>query len=220
MVETSTRFVIKKKIDRQLAGQSGTTPFMKMNENQGKKSVKFDTLDTWDRTNDNIERLASHVDNMSIKRDTWDTLFKPQIYQKQRRGQNSKIIIKMIIKEEKDHIVGKEIMIEMVGIEENIIIIDGLVRITLEESIDVILGMIIDRITIEGIITEISMEIGVQVEKEKSYWNNSGRREYGRNRNNDCNRDKSYEREREGNYSRKRNIERNPGQRQSCSRDR
>ena len=87
-VETVKRFLTKEKLDRQLAGQSGNTPFMKMSEKQEKKVVTSDTLETLDRTNDNIEKLTSLMDQMNMKIDKREMPFKPQIYQRQRRGQN------------------------------------------------------------------------------------------------------------------------------------
>ena len=87
-VETVKQFLTKEKLDRQLAGQSGNTPFMKMSEKQEKKVVTSDTLETLDRTNDNIEKLTSLMDLMNMKIDKREMPFKPQIYQRQRRGQN------------------------------------------------------------------------------------------------------------------------------------
>ena len=61
---------------------------MNLSDRQGKKAVKCDTVDTLERTSDNIERLTSLVEKMNMKIDKQETSFKPQIYQKQRRGQN------------------------------------------------------------------------------------------------------------------------------------
>ena len=47
-VETAKRFLTKRKIDRQMTGQS-STPFMKLNDKKGKKAVSFDARDVLER---------------------------------------------------------------------------------------------------------------------------------------------------------------------------
>ena len=85
-VETAEIFE-KEKIDRQLAGQS-TTPFMKLNDKKSKKVISFDARDILERNNEIMERMTALMDKMCIKLDQKDVLYKPQIYQKRRRGQN------------------------------------------------------------------------------------------------------------------------------------
>ena len=87
MVATAKRFLTKEKIDRQLAGQS-STPFMKLNDKKSKKAVSFDARDALERNSENMERMTVLMDKMYIKLDQKDVLYKPQIYQKRRRGQN------------------------------------------------------------------------------------------------------------------------------------
>ena len=84
MVETAKRFLTKEKIDRQLAGQ-GSTSFMKLNDKKSKKAISFDVLE---RNSENMERMTVLMDKMYIKLDQKDVPYKPQIYQKRRRGQN------------------------------------------------------------------------------------------------------------------------------------
>ena len=86
-VETAKRFLTKEKIDRQLAGQS-TTPFLKLNDKEGKKATLFDARDVLERNSENIERMTDFMDKMFIKLDQKDVPYKPQIYQKRRRGKN------------------------------------------------------------------------------------------------------------------------------------
>ena len=87
VVETAKRFLTKEKIDRQLAGQS-STPFMKLIDRKRKKAVSFDARDILERNSENMERISALMDKMYIKLDQMDVLYKPQIYQKRRRGQN------------------------------------------------------------------------------------------------------------------------------------
>ena len=77
----------KEKIDRQLAGQS-STPFMNLNDKKSKKAVSFDARDVLERNGENMERMTELMDKMFIKQDQKDVPYKPQIYQKRRRGQN------------------------------------------------------------------------------------------------------------------------------------
>ena len=77
----------KEKIDRQLAGQS-SAPFKKLNDKKDKKEVSFDTMDALDRKSENMERMTALMDKMFLKLDKKDVPYKPQIYQKRRRGQN------------------------------------------------------------------------------------------------------------------------------------
>ena len=77
----------QEKIDRQLAGQS-STPFIKLNDKKSKKPVSFDARDVLERNSKNMERMTVLMDKMYMKLDQKDVLYKPQIYQKRRRGQN------------------------------------------------------------------------------------------------------------------------------------
>ena len=86
-VETVKRFLTKEKINRQLTKQS-STPFMKLNNKKSKKAVLFDARDVLERNSENMERMTVLMDKMYIKLDQKDVPYKPQIYQKRRRGQN------------------------------------------------------------------------------------------------------------------------------------
>ena len=78
-VETAKRVLTKEKIDRQMAGQSSTTPFMKVSDgqkpsfkNSSKNTVSFDALETIERNSDNIDKLTSLVNKMNVKMDKHD----------------------------------------------------------------------------------------------------------------------------------------------------
>ena len=87
VVETAKRFLTKEKIDRQMTRQC-STPFMKLNDKKSKKAVLFDARDVLERNSENMERMTVFMDKMYIKLDQKDVSYKPQVYQKGRRGQN------------------------------------------------------------------------------------------------------------------------------------
>ena len=85
MVETAKRILTKEKIDRQLARQSSSTPFMSINDNYNKK-VMFDTREGLE---DKIDKITVMMGKLAA-RDNWaKRQFKPQIYQTRRRGQST-----------------------------------------------------------------------------------------------------------------------------------
>ena len=86
-VETAKRFLTKEKIDRQMTGQS-STPLMKLNDKKSKKVVSFDARDVLERNSENMGRMTVLMDKMYIKLNQKDVSYKPQVYQKRRRGQN------------------------------------------------------------------------------------------------------------------------------------
>ena len=87
VVETAKRFLTKEKIERQFTRQS-CTPFMKLNDKKSKKAVSFDARDVLQRNSKSMERMTALMDKMYTKLDQKDVPYKPQIYQKRRRGQN------------------------------------------------------------------------------------------------------------------------------------
>ena len=86
-VDAAKRILAKEKIDRQLSGQSGTTiPFMKVGDiHHSNKMVSFNAHNP---IREQLERLTSMVNNMSLHKEDKNRSFKPQIHQKKRRGQN------------------------------------------------------------------------------------------------------------------------------------
>ena len=79
VVETAKGILTKEKVDKQLGGQSSSTPFMSCN-----KKVTFYT---WDRLEDKIDKLTVMMGKLAARDNGTNTQFKPQIYQS-RRGQS------------------------------------------------------------------------------------------------------------------------------------
>ena len=84
MVETTKRILTKEKIDRQLAGQSLSTPFMSIKDSYNKKV----TFDTQDGLEDKIDRLTVIMGKLTTRDNRTNRQFKPQIYQSKKRGQS------------------------------------------------------------------------------------------------------------------------------------
>ena len=88
-VETAKRVLTKEKLDKQKAGQSSVSPFMKAskeNTKKNEKGVSFDALETIDRHSDSMDNLASLVSKLDMKLDKQETQYKPKIYQGRNRG--------------------------------------------------------------------------------------------------------------------------------------
>ena len=85
VVETGKRMLTKKKIDKQLAGQSSSTPFISMRESQGKK-VLFNMQDDLEQK---IDKLMVMMGKLVTEDNRCSKPFRPQIYQPGRgRNQN------------------------------------------------------------------------------------------------------------------------------------
>ena len=88
------RVLTKGKIDRQMSGQSSTTPFMKASDRNyssmknSRKGMTFDAIETIVRYSNCIDKLTSLVCKMNVKIDKQKALHKPQIYQDRPRGQS------------------------------------------------------------------------------------------------------------------------------------
>ena len=86
-IDLAKRVLTKEKLDRQLTGQS-STPFMKVTsnndchlpQNQQKKGVTFDAMETLERNSDCIDRLTSLVSDLKMTMDR-KPQYKPKIYQ-------------------------------------------------------------------------------------------------------------------------------------------
>ena len=75
----------KEKIDKQLAGQSSSTPFMSMRDSQGRK-VSFNTQDDLEQK---IDKVMVMMGKLVTEDEGCSKPFKPQIYQPGRgRTQN------------------------------------------------------------------------------------------------------------------------------------
>ena len=78
MVDTVKRILTKEKLDKQLTGQTSTSPFMNIREGTERK-VSFNTRDN---LGDKIDMLTVVMSRLAAK----DSHMKPQIYKN--RGQN------------------------------------------------------------------------------------------------------------------------------------
>ena len=87
MVETAKRILTKEKIDRQLAGQSSTAPFMSIKDSYNNKRVTFNMQDGLE---DKINRLTLIMSQLTTKDEGFNKQFKPKIYQGRSRGQSRK----------------------------------------------------------------------------------------------------------------------------------
>ena len=83
-VETAKRILTKEKIDRQLAGQSSSTPFMNIQEEHNKR-VTFDKIDGLEQK---IDKFMVMMGKLVTKDEGQNRQFKLGVYQKNRgRGQ-------------------------------------------------------------------------------------------------------------------------------------
>ena len=83
-VEMVKRILTKEKIDRQLAGQTSSTPFISIKEGFGKK-VTFDMMDNIEQK---IDKLMAMMGKLVMEDEGQNRPFKPQVYKSNRgRGQ-------------------------------------------------------------------------------------------------------------------------------------
>ena len=78
------RILTKEKLDKQLTGQTSTSPFMSIREAVNRK-VSFDTRDELENK---IDKLTVMLDRLAAKDNNKKRPFKPQIYQGRGRGPN------------------------------------------------------------------------------------------------------------------------------------
>ena len=78
MVDTAKRMLAEEKIDKQLAGQSYSTPFINLRDSQGKK-VSFSMQDDLEQK---IDKLMVMMDKLVTEDDRCSKPFRTQIYQK------------------------------------------------------------------------------------------------------------------------------------------
>ena len=85
VVETAKRMLTKEKIDKQLVGQTSSTPFMSVTDSQSKR-VTFDTVDDLGQK---IDRLTVMMGKLVTEDEGHPKPFKPHVYQSNRgRNQN------------------------------------------------------------------------------------------------------------------------------------
>ena len=94
-IDLTKRVLTKEKLDSQLTGQS-STPFMRattidnhLTQNNPKKGVTFDAMETLERNSDCIDRLTSLVSNMKMTMGRKHSPYKPRIYQGRSKNQNT-----------------------------------------------------------------------------------------------------------------------------------
>ena len=84
-VDTANRMLTKEKIDKQLAGQMSSTPFMSVRDSQSKR----DSFNTSDNLEQKIDRLTVMMGKLVMEDEGHPKPFKPQVYQSNRgRNQN------------------------------------------------------------------------------------------------------------------------------------
>ena len=82
-VDTAKRMLTKGKINKQLVGQTSSTPFMSARDSQSKR-VSFNTPDNLEQK---IDRLTLMMDKLVTEDEGHPKPFKPQMYQSN-RGRN------------------------------------------------------------------------------------------------------------------------------------
>ena len=94
-IDLAKRVLTEEKLGRQLTGQT-STPFMKATindihstQNNPKRGVTFDAMETLERKSDCIDRLTSLVTDMKMTMDRKQSLYKPRIYKGRSRNQNT-----------------------------------------------------------------------------------------------------------------------------------
>ena len=83
-VETAKRILTKEKLDRQLTGQSSSSPFITITEGHSRR-VSFDTRE---ELGNRIDKLMVMIGKLAAKDSRKVRHFKPQIHPNQGRGQN------------------------------------------------------------------------------------------------------------------------------------
>ena len=84
VVEIAKTILTKEKLDRQLTGQSSSTPFMSIRDGHQRR-VSFDTKEELD---DKIDKLVVMIGKLATRDSRTNRQFKPQIHQRRDRGQN------------------------------------------------------------------------------------------------------------------------------------
>ena len=90
-VETAKHMLTKEQIDKQKSGQPSVSPFMKVNQQNPKKSsksVSFSAMETIQNQGDSIDKLTSLMNELSSKLDRKENAaqYKPRIHHGRNRG--------------------------------------------------------------------------------------------------------------------------------------
>ena len=94
-VETAKRILTKEKIDRQLAAQSSSTPFMSIKDGYNSKKVTFEMQDSLD---DKIVKLTSMMSKLTAQDNNQNKQFKPRYIKVDREDNQDIVMIRVIIK--------------------------------------------------------------------------------------------------------------------------
>ena len=93
-VETVKRILTKEKIDRQIAGQSSSTPFMSTKDNQNNKGVTFDMQGG---LQEKIDRQTVMMSKLTPNDDGTNIQFKPKIFQSKKKMTDKNFFMTNII---------------------------------------------------------------------------------------------------------------------------
>ena len=90
-VETAKHMLTNEQIDTHKSGQPSVSPFMKVNQQNLKKSsksVSFSTMETIQKQGDSIDKLTSLMNELGSKLDRKASTaqYKPRIHQGRNRG--------------------------------------------------------------------------------------------------------------------------------------
>ena len=77
-VEATKRILTKEEIDRQLVGQSSSTPFMNIQDGYNRKKVV--TFDTQDRLDNKLDKITSMMSKLTAQGSNQNRPFKSKIY--------------------------------------------------------------------------------------------------------------------------------------------
>ena len=155
VVDTAKRMLTKEKIDKQLAGQTSSTPFMNLRDSQGKK-VSFNMHDDLEQK---IDKLMVMMDKLVTEDNGCSKPFKHQIYQPGR------VEIKtegtFMADFESTHIGGMHHIIKTLEVDTEITLtVEGILAIISEVVRDI---RIVTMIT-AGTITEVKITIGIEAD--------------------------------------------------------
>ena len=95
VAETVKRILTKEKLDKQLTGQTSTSPFMSIREGAS-RIVSFDTKDELE---DKIDKLTVMLGRLAAKDNNEKRPFKPQIYKAEKEDKMEVIVSENIRKE-------------------------------------------------------------------------------------------------------------------------
>ena len=122
---------MKEKIDRQLAGQSSSTPFMSIKDSYNKKV----TFATQTGLEEKMDKLTVLMGKLATRDNGTNRQFKPQIYQSKRRGHSrnfydTHIMIEEIIKIDIDQIeeIEEFSLVDKVEVDQGMSKIIGMIK--------------------------------------------------------------------------------------------